>query len=120
MAGQGLNMGIADAVQLTVTLQGGIESGTDIGDVHLLREDERARRRDNTLMLGVLDALKQGFGASAGPAPAVRALGLLALDRFLPGKIKSKMVQLVSGLGAINAANLVQNLGTAQPKLKQA
>ena len=78
LAGQGLNMGLADVAELVRVL-------TDrpywrsVGDPKLLRQYERARKADFALMGQANDALHQLF---ASPHPALQALRNWGMNRF--------------------------------------
>ena len=57
LAGQGVNLGFADVVELVEQLTNASTSGDDIGSFKLLRRYERARKTDNEAML----LLMRGF-----------------------------------------------------------
>jgi 2-polyprenyl-6-methoxyphenol hydroxylase-like FAD-dependent oxidoreductase len=80
LAGQGLNLGLADAAAL-----GGIIKSRDywrgVGDARLLRRYERARRADVLSMSLATDGLQQLFAHSADPLPALRNWGMRGFDR---------------------------------------
>ena len=85
LAGQGLNLGLADVAALAGVL-GARESWRGLGDEKLLRRYARARRGATQAMAGVTDGLWHLFAA---PDPALRLLrnqGLSLLDRLGPLK----------------------------------
>lgn len=105
LAGQGLNLGIADAVALSDVLLEAAESGGDIGSLRTLRAyEQRALPRNLGMMAGV-DALKRTFdwqldpsvltplelpatqkNALWAPVIAARAAGLAMLNAIPPAK----------------------------------
>jgi 2-polyprenyl-6-methoxyphenol hydroxylase-like FAD-dependent oxidoreductase len=85
LAGQGLNLGLADAGELARVLQAR-EQWRGVGDVRLLRRYERARKGDVLAMGAMTDGLQQLFAREDGPWTAVRNWGLTGVDRSGPVK----------------------------------
>lgn len=75
-AGQGVNLGFADAGALASVLARGACGGMDAGDVHLLRDYERERVPLNLATLGAVHGLWQLFGATNPPLALARTLGM--------------------------------------------
>jgi len=79
LAGQGLNLGLADAAALA-----GVIKARDYwrspGDARLLRRYERARRTDVLSMGFATDGLQQLFAHSADPLPRLRNWGMRGFD----------------------------------------
>jgi 2-octaprenylphenol hydroxylase len=96
LAGQGANLGIADASVLARTLKAAIEAGEYPGDLPVLRRYERARKGANATMLYFVDALNRLFGAPSAPARAVRSAGMRAFN--LSGPIRRRAVAVALGL----------------------
>jgi len=94
LAGQGVNLGLADAAELAHQLLAAISQGQDPGDLRVLRRYERARTGPNLLMLGALDGLDRLFRASAALAP-VRAAGLNMVDGIPP--LRRSLIRHASG-----------------------
>ncbi len=85
LAGQGLNLGLADVAALAATLAGR-EPWRALGDEALLRRYARARLWPTRAMAGAVDGLWQLFCA---PAPGLRELrnhGMTLVDRVGPLK----------------------------------
>ncbi|MBQ0960207.1 FAD-dependent monooxygenase [Ideonella sp. 4Y11] len=85
LAGQGLNLGLADVASLAEVLAAR-ESWRALGDAALLRRHARRRSGPNHLMAGTTDGLWQLFGH---PHPLLRELrhhGLTLVDRLPPLK----------------------------------
>lgn len=85
LAGQGLNLGLADAEALAgVLLDRGAE--TDCGATNLLRRYERGRKEDILAMECVTDGLQKLFSSTLPGVPKLRNAGLALADRFSPLK----------------------------------
>jgi 2-polyprenyl-6-methoxyphenol hydroxylase-like FAD-dependent oxidoreductase len=80
LAGQGLNLGLADAAMLAEVIKQR-EYWRSVGDARLLRRYERARRADVLQMSLATDGLQQLFSHSVGPLPALRNWGMRGFDR---------------------------------------
>ena len=80
LAGQGLNLGLADVAALADVLKGRAYWRT-VDDARLLRSYERARRAEVLSMSLVTDGLQQLFSQRAGPLPALRNWGMRGFDR---------------------------------------
>lgn len=85
LAGQGLNLGLADAAELARVLHAR-EYWREPGDVRLLRRYERARAADLKAMAFVTDGLFGLFGLSDTRAQMLRNRGLTGFDRSGPLK----------------------------------
>ena len=95
LSGQGLNLGLADAVCLADVL-GQRESWRALGDEKLLRRYERARKADVATMGAVTDGLHGLFAQTAGPWQTVRNLGMNGFAHS--GLFKHWMVRRAAGL----------------------
>ncbi|CAK4033652.1 Ubiquinone biosynthesis monooxygenase COQ6, mitochondrial [Lecanosticta acicola] len=86
LAGQGLNLGLADAESLAKRIAVGIELGMDIGSCWCLDEYNSNRWAANNAMLGVVDKLQKLYSADSGPVVWGRSLGLDIVNRLGPLK----------------------------------
>jgi ubiquinone biosynthesis UbiH/UbiF/VisC/COQ6 family hydroxylase len=96
LAGQGMNLGLADAACLAAEMEAGLGAGRDPSDFMILRRYERRRKAENLKMLVALDALNRLFRLPAWFAP-VRAFGLHAVDSAAP--VKRLLMRQALGLG---------------------
>ncbi len=80
LAGQGANLGIADARALSATLGNAVARGRDPADRLALRRYERSRREANDRMQCAMDAFHWGFGTDEPWRRALRRSGF-ALTR---------------------------------------
>ncbi len=85
LAGQGLNLGLADARELAQVLHGR-EYWRSPGDMKLLRRYERSRKADVLAMGAATDGLQQLFAQQAEPWTLLRNWGMTGFDRSGPLK----------------------------------
>jgi 2-polyprenyl-6-methoxyphenol hydroxylase-like FAD-dependent oxidoreductase len=85
LAGQGLNLGLGDVIELTRVLAAR-EPWRDLGDERLLRRYERARRVPTQAMAGVTDGLLHLFASGAPLLPELRNRGLNLVNHL--GSVK--------------------------------
>ena len=112
LAGQGVNLGLADAAALTELLIHTRLAGGDIGDARLLRNYDRWRRSESELMSYGIHTLRSLFNADA--LTPLRRIGLAAVRRSWT--LKDMFLQQAAGLGA-NAPKMAT--GTALKTLLQ-
>jgi 2-octaprenyl-6-methoxyphenol hydroxylase len=92
IAGQGLNLGLRDAIALSGKLIGAHAAGRDLGEPALLAGYQRARRLDTVSMLLATDGLDRLFSTGNPLVRTVRDLGIGAVHR-LPGLKRAFMRQ---------------------------
>jgi 2-polyprenyl-6-methoxyphenol hydroxylase-like FAD-dependent oxidoreductase len=85
LAGQGLNLGLADAGELAQVLHER-EYWRNIGDKRLLRRYERSRKADMLAMGAATDGLQQLFSRPEAPLAWLRNWGMTGFDRSGPLK----------------------------------
>ena len=86
LAGQGVNLGFADARSLATVLLDAQAKHHDPGSHATLRRYERWRRADNRTMLITMDAFKRLFGSQWAPLRWLRNNGLNLTNRLGPVK----------------------------------
>jgi 2-octaprenylphenol hydroxylase len=86
LAGQGVNLGLADMASLVQVLSEAQQQQRDIGSEKTLRRYERWRRADNRSMLIAMDGFKRLFSTDQSLLRWVRNLGLNLTDHSLPIK----------------------------------
>lgn len=86
LAGQGVNLGLADAQALVAVLADAKQAGQDIGGLRVLKRYARARRADTLEMLALTDGLYRAFGPASGGWNEWRYAGMKALNRLAPLK----------------------------------
>ncbi len=94
LAGQGLNLGLADVAELARVLRER-EYWRPLGDWRLLRRYERARAADVSAMAWVTDGLFGLFDHTDGRIQTLRNWGLNQFDRS--GPLKQWMAQHAMG-----------------------
>jgi ubiquinone biosynthesis monooxygenase Coq6 len=96
LAGQGLNLGLADAESLAKQIAHGMEIGSDIGSCWCLDGYNSDRWAKNNAMLGVVDKLQKIYSAGSGPVVWGRSLGLGLVDRM--GPLKGLLMGAAAGV----------------------
>ena len=86
LAGQGVNLGMADAAALAQVLIDARANNKDVGGWLTLRRYERWRKGENLLMGYALSGLKQLFGTRSYSLAKLRGLGLNLVDMTVPVK----------------------------------
>lgn len=81
LAGQGVNLGIADAVELTGVLEDSIMRGSYIGDTSTLRAYERSRKSSNSLMLNFVHVLNKLFSSRYITIRYMRKMGMKIFNK---------------------------------------
>ena len=85
LAGQGLNVGLADAAELARVIHER-EYWRELGDLKLLRRYERARQAEVSAMGWLTDGLFGLFGQTDSRVQALRNWGMSGVDRLGPLK----------------------------------
>ncbi|PHU21453.1 hypothetical protein BC332_06560 [Capsicum chinense] len=67
LAGQGVNMGFADACSLSKVIAEGVAVGSDIGEVTLLKRYESERKAANITMMAILDGFQKAYSIDFMP-----------------------------------------------------
>jgi len=93
LAGQGVNLGIKDAVELATQLS---TASTDLGSHKLLRRYERARRGDNLITMRAMEGFRLLFGHSASPVISARNFGMKLFNQT--PTIKNEVIRKAMGL----------------------
>ncbi len=96
LAGQGVNLGLLDAVVLAEEILRAHEKKRNIGSLATLRRYERRRKGDNITMLAAMDGFKKLFSNDISPVKLLRNSGLNFVDN-LP-LLKNMMIKRVMGL----------------------
>ena len=96
LAGQGANLGIADAACLAGVVCDAIAANETIGDFRVLRRYERERKVANKTMLHFIDGINRLFGVKSAPLAALRATGMRLFNKS--GPIRDHAVRVALGL----------------------
>nr|WP_211217163.1 FAD-dependent monooxygenase [Psychromonas hadalis] len=96
LAGQGVNLGLLDAVSLAQCLLKSSESEKDIGLYENLRQFERWRKTEAAQMIASMELLKQLFHGDNPVQKTVRDLALLFADNVAP--LKKQFIKQAMGL----------------------
>jgi len=96
LAGQGVNLGLLDAVVLAEEILRAYEKKRNIGSLATLRRYERRRKGDNIAMLAAMDGFKKLFSNDISPVKLLRNSGLNFVDN-LP-LLKNMMIKRAMGV----------------------
>jgi 2-octaprenylphenol hydroxylase len=96
LAGQGVNLGFLDVIELSDQIAQAVSARRDIGEYLLLRRYERARKGENLAMMALMDGFKRLFSNSVPPVVWLRNIGLNITDHS--GPVKHAMVRRAMGL----------------------
>jgi 2-octaprenyl-6-methoxyphenol hydroxylase len=97
IAGQGLNLGLRDAITLADLLIAAHAAGEDVGAPALLARYQRARRVDVVSMTLATDSLDRLFSTNLAPMRLLRDVGMAAVHR-MPG-LKRAFMRQAMGMG---------------------
>lgn len=97
LAGQGINLGLADVAVLVEELLRGQRLGIAPGSEVLLRRYQRRRKGDNLAMMAAMDGFKRLFEADALPLRWLRNSGMRGVVA-IPG-LKQRIMRHAMGIG---------------------
>lgn len=80
LAGQGANLGLADAACLVDLLTAAHAKRRSIASSQVLRRYERSRKAENWIMMAAMDGLKRVYGQQTAPLPLLRGAGMQWLN----------------------------------------
>ncbi len=84
LAGQGANLGVADAAALAHTISAAVAAGEHPGDLPVLRRYERSRKGANAAMLNFVGALNRLFASPSTPMSMLRRTGMTLFNHSGP------------------------------------
>jgi len=99
LAGQGVNLGLLDAVVLAEEVLKGVEKHRSPGALSVLRPYERRRKTDNMAMLAAMDGFKRLFSNNITPLKQLRNFALNSVDKLSP--LKNTMIKRAMGLSGV-------------------
>ena len=97
LAGQGANLGLADAGTLCAVVEEAITRGEHPGDRPVLRRYERARKGANATMLHLMTGLNQLFAAGSPTIGELRRAGMRLFN--VSGPLRERAVKVALGAG---------------------
>jgi 2-octaprenylphenol hydroxylase len=96
LAGQGVNLGFADAQALADVISDALRAEENPGDLPILRNYERAQKGANKTMLHFMDGLNKLFSNDSETLARVRGAGMYAFNKS--GPIRAHAVQVALGI----------------------
>ncbi|WP_417346465.1 FAD-dependent oxidoreductase [Ferrimonas sp.] len=100
LAGQGVNLGLADSEQLVSVLKEAADRGWDLGDLKVLQRYARPRKAAAQEMIAAMSGFKWLFSGQDPVKKGVRDIGLALVNR-MPG-LKQKFIAQALGIAASN------------------
>ena len=95
LAGQGVNLGLRDAIELADILVAAKDANRDFSADHVLRRYDRRRRSDDTLSAHGFDTIQRVFGTGSPVLATLRGAGLALVDRI--GPLKKMLARHAAG-----------------------
>jgi 2-polyprenylphenol 6-hydroxylase len=96
LAGQGVNLGLRDVIELRDTLSAARDEKRDFAGTHILRRYARRRRSEDTLDAYGFDVLARIYAWQSLPLVTARGIGVRLLDRLTP--LKRRIAAHAAGL----------------------
>lgn len=96
LAGQGVNLGFSDALELANAIEVSLKKGADIGLKHRLRPFERARKSETKAMQLAMQGFKRLFEQEIPAVQMARSYGLAVTDKH--PILKQKLIRKAMGL----------------------
>ncbi len=96
LAGQGLNLGLADVQKLCECLEAGVERSLPISDLTALNRYQRERKTYNLAMMATVEGLKRLYQPVPAPLHLLRNWGMNILDR--QQFVKNQIIKYAMGL----------------------
>jgi 2-octaprenylphenol hydroxylase len=96
LAGQGVNLGIADARELATVISNALQTAENPGDLPVLRKFERAQKGANMTMLHFMDRLNKLFSNDSAALARLRGAGMYAFNKS--GPVRQLAVQVALGI----------------------
>ncbi len=97
LAGQGANLGLQDAAELSRVIVDAVERGLHPADRPVLRRYERARKGANATMLHFMTGLNRLFSTDSTLVGELRSTGMRLFNRS--GPIRERAVKVALGVG---------------------
>ena len=96
LAGQGVNLGLADAAALAQTLIDARSVGKEINRFSVLRQYERWRKADNLAVMAAMDGFKNLFGSELNAVRELRNMGMNLVNQV--PLVKNMVIKQAMGL----------------------
>ena len=96
LAGQGINLGLADVKALTEFIIAGHDRGQLLGDIGLLKRYQRQRKADNLAMMAAVEGLKRLFQPLPLPFRWFRNVGMNIFHE--QSQLKNKVIKHAMGI----------------------
>lgn len=114
LAGQGVNLGFADAAVLADEIRRGVVRGLTPGDLSVLGRYERRRKGDNLAMMAGMEGFKRLFGRDDLPVRWLRNAGLRWVNHqgMLKQWLAAEAMGLHKGLPRFSSSPIIRRSAT--------
>ena len=96
LAGQGINLGLADVKVLSECILAAHKRGQSVGDIAILNRYQRQRKGDNLAMMAAVEGFKRLFAPIPLPLRWLRNAGMNALQQ--QEKLKNRIIKYAMGI----------------------
>ena len=96
LAGQGINLGLADVKVLSACILAAHNRGQSVGDIAVLNRYQRQRKGDNLAMMSAVEGFKRLFAPMPLPLRWLRNAGMNVLQQ--QATLKNKIIKYAMGI----------------------
>ena len=96
LAGQGVNLGFADAQVLVEEIQRAFSRSVDLGELSVLKRYQRRRKPENLAAMATMEGFKRLFGSDSSALRLMRNAGMSGVDQIAP--LKNQLIKKAMGL----------------------
>ena len=96
LAGQGINLGLADVKVLSECILAAHQRGQSVGDIAILNRYQRQRKGDNLTMMAAIEGFKRLFAPIPLPLRWLRNAGMNVLQQ--QKKLKNRIIKYAMGI----------------------
>ncbi|HAB55650.1 MAG TPA: 2-octaprenyl-3-methyl-6-methoxy-1,4-benzoquinol hydroxylase, partial [Cellvibrionales bacterium] len=96
LAGQGINLGLADVKVLSECILAAHKRGQSVGDIAVLNRYQRQRKGDNLAMMTAVEGFKRLFAPIPLPLRWLRNAGMNILQQR--ATLKNKIIKYAMGI----------------------
>lgn len=96
LAGQGINLGLADVKVLSTCILAAHKRGQSVGDIAVLNRYQRQRKGDNLAMMSAVEGFKRLFAPIPLPLRWLRNAGMNVLQQQT--KLKNRIIKYAMGI----------------------
>jgi len=96
LAGQGVNLGVADAQVLVEEIANARSKKMDLGELQVLKRYQRRRKPDNLATMAAMEGFKRLFASDNSALRLMRNMGMSGVNQIKP--LKNQLIKKAMGL----------------------